>query len=216
MPSLCQLALNEKKRTFPPLYIGTGDQSIDRLAFIHILERLKTQKRTGWVNHQIPNPESISDHMYRMAILAMLTSDTNLDISKCVMMCLVHDLAEAHVGDIAPREGFSKEEKHKLEADAMHNFIHVMLHDSPAAQRINSLWKEYEEGHTAEAKFVKDLDRFEMASQAFEYEQNNDATTLQPFFDSSIPLLRHSEVSGWGKDLLAERETLQSNRAGTK
>lgn len=60
----------------------------------------------------IIDSRSISDHMYRMAILAMCCSDTQLDISKsvpfakiqnsllsfdcrCVMMCLVHDLAEA-------------------------------------------------------------------------------------------------------------------------
>jgi len=41
------------KRIFPPLYVKTGDISKDRLAFIHILERLKTQKRTGWVDHKL-------------------------------------------------------------------------------------------------------------------------------------------------------------------
>jgi hypothetical protein len=29
------------KRVFPPLYRSTGDVSVDRLAFVHILERLK-------------------------------------------------------------------------------------------------------------------------------------------------------------------------------
>lgn len=83
-------------------------------------------------------------------MLAMCTSDVNLDISKyasfsfivtsfssvlsrCVMMCLVHDLAEAQgepmmvvngghfmqsaslVGDIVPREGIPKAEKRRLE-----------------------------------------------------------------------------------------------------
>ena len=37
----------------------------------------------------------------------------------------------------------------------MHNFVHEMLHNSPAAQRIHSLWQEYEAGETPEAKFVK-------------------------------------------------------------
>jgi hypothetical protein len=32
---------NTNKRTFPPLYTPSGDESLDRLAFIHILERLK-------------------------------------------------------------------------------------------------------------------------------------------------------------------------------
>ncbi|OCH96353.1 HD domain-containing protein [Obba rivulosa] len=198
------------KRTFPPLYVPTGDASADRLAFFHILERLKTQKRTGWVDNKVPGPESISDHMYRMAVLAMCTSDTRLDISKCVMMALIHDLAEAQVGDIAPREGIPKSEKRRLEAEAMHNFVHGMLHNSPAAQRIEALWKEYEDGETEEARFVKDLDRFEMASQALEYERNHGMKTLQPFFDSSLPFIRHPEVQEWGRDLAAERERMQS------
>ncbi|ETW79130.1 hypothetical protein HETIRDRAFT_420300 [Heterobasidion irregulare TC 32-1] len=79
--------------------------------------------------------------MYRMAVLAMCCSDTSLDIGKCVMLAIVHDLAEAQVGDIAPREGIPKAEKRRLEAEAMHNFVHEMLHDSPAAQKIHSLWQ---------------------------------------------------------------------------
>ncbi|KAI0731131.1 HD domain-containing protein [Earliella scabrosa] len=194
------------KRTFPPLYVSVGDTAMDRLAFFHILERLKTQKRTGWVDHKVPGPESISDHMYRMAILAMCTSDASLDVSKCVMMALVHDLAEAQVGDIAPREGIPKADKRRLEAEAMNNFVHEMLHDSPVAQRILALWNEYEAQESSEAKFVKDLDRFEMASQAFEYERNHGMQTLQPFFDSSLPHLQHPEVQQWGRDLARERE----------
>ena len=45
------------------------------------------------------------------------------------------------MGDITPWEGIPKEEKHRLEAEAMHNFVHDMLHNSPAAQRIESLWR---------------------------------------------------------------------------
>ncbi|KAJ7173482.1 HD domain-containing protein [Mycena filopes] len=195
-------------REFLPLYAATGDVRKDRLAFFHLIEKLKTQKRTGWVDNNIPNPESISDHMYRMAMLAMCSSDQNLDISKCVMMCLVHDLAEAHVGDIAPREGISSAEKQRREEVVMHNIVHGMLHNSPAAQQIEALWKEYEERQTPEARFVKDLDRFEMASQAFEYERDHGAS-LQPFFDSSLPNLRHPEVQEWGKDLSEERAQLQ-------
>ncbi|KAJ3851585.1 HD domain-containing protein [Lentinula lateritia] len=189
-------------------YSSTGDVSIDRLAFFHILERLKTQKRTGWVNNNIRNPESISDHMYRMAVLSMCTSDKNLDVAKCVMLSVVHDLAEAQVGDIAPSHGISREEKLRLETEAMHVFIHEMLHDSPAAQRIGALWKEYEDRETPEARFVKDLDRFEMATQALEYERDLNASRLQSFYDSSIPYIEHPEVQQWGEDLLEERGRL--------
>ncbi|KAI0947011.1 hypothetical protein AcV7_009564 [Taiwanofungus camphoratus] len=149
--------------------------------------------------------------MYRMAILAMCISDTSLDTSKCVMMCLVHDLAEAQVGDIAPREGITKVEKRRLEGEAMHNFVHEMLHYSPAAQRLEALWKEYEDGESDEARFVKDLDRFEMAAQALEYERHHSTQTLQPFFDSSLPFIRHPEVKEWGRNLTVERERMHSS-----
>jgi putative hydrolase of HD superfamily len=116
----------------------------------------------------------------------------------------------------------------------MQNFVHEMLHDSPGALKIMSLWEEYEDQSTAEARFVKgeylgfgpdvarcflvadvvpDLDRFEMAAQALEYEQAHGSQTLQPFFDSSLPHLRHTEVREWGADLLREREEMHA-RAG--
>ncbi|OCB89954.1 HD domain-containing protein [Sanghuangporus baumii] len=165
----------------------------------------------------------------------MCSSDASLDITKCILMCLVHDLAEAQVGDIAPRGGIPKEEKQRLEAEAMQNFVHVMLQSSPAALRIEALWKEYEEGQTAEARFVKgktenqtnpsdnrsyeihlywleDLDRFEMASQTLEYERRYEDKQLDAFFESSIPKLNHPEVQQWGADLMQERETMLEDR----
>ena len=36
-----------------------------------------------------------------------------------------------------------------------------------------SIWLEYEQGETYEAKIVKDLDRLEMIQQAFQYEKQH-------------------------------------------
>ena len=44
------------------------------LGFFHTLERLKTNKRTGWVNQGIQKPESIADHMYRCAATVVSVS----------------------------------------------------------------------------------------------------------------------------------------------
>jgi len=107
-------------------------------------------------------------------------------------------------------KAYQKTEKHRLESEAMHNIVHDMLHNSPAAQRIDSLWREYEDGQSPEAKFVKDLDRFEMASQALEYERSYGANDLQTFYDNSIPKVRHPQVQQWCQDLMAEREELRT------
>ncbi|KAG8692052.1 hypothetical protein FRC11_007018 [Ceratobasidium sp. 423] len=122
-------------------------------------------------------------------------------------MAVVHDLAEAVVGDIAPWEGISKVEKAQREREGMRSMLSDMLHDSPGANRIKALWEEYEEQATPEAKFVKDLDRLEMALQAAEYERSfpGEPNKLQSFFDSSLPNIKHPEVSQWGKDLEEQR-----------
>jgi putative hydrolases of HD superfamily len=37
--------------------------------------------------------------------------------------------------------------------------------------KIRTAWLEYEEGKTAEAQFIRDMDKFECMVQAYEYEQ---------------------------------------------
>lgn len=40
--------------------------------FLHVVEKLKNTLRRGWVIRGIPSPESVSDHMYRMAIMVLM------------------------------------------------------------------------------------------------------------------------------------------------
>lgn len=35
--------------------------------------------RTGWVYRNVEKPESVSDHMYRMAVMALVTEDKQLN-----------------------------------------------------------------------------------------------------------------------------------------
>jgi putative hydrolase of HD superfamily len=46
-----------------------------------------------------------------------------------------------------------------------------------------------------------------------EYETNHGTSTLQPFFDSSVPKLRHPEVKAWAAELMSEREQLKKNNS---
>jgi len=51
---------------------------------------------------------------------------------------------------------------------------------------ILSYFQEYNDQSTPEAKYVKDLDKFDMIFQAYEYEQlENKPGSLQEFFDST-------------------------------
>ncbi|GAC95466.1 hypothetical protein PHSY_003042 [Pseudozyma hubeiensis SY62] len=142
------------------------------LKFMHVVEQLKTNKRTGWLHHRVPGPESIADHMYRMAMLSLLCpAESDVDLGKCVQLAVVHDLAEAEVGDLTPLDGVDKHEKMRREKEAIQYFVHDLLGSSAAGLRIEALWEEYEARKTKESKLVKDLDRFELGLQAIEYEQ---------------------------------------------
>lgn len=46
----------------------------------------------------------------------------------------------------------------------------LLGHPSIQSLRVMALWEEYEARETPESKFVKDLDLFELATQAVEYE----------------------------------------------
>lgn len=54
-------------------------------------------------------------HFRRMSMITFLVQDPAVDKDKLMKICMVHDLAEAIVGDITPHDGVSKEEKRRLE-----------------------------------------------------------------------------------------------------
>ncbi|CAO3685147.1 unnamed protein product [Umbelopsis vinacea] len=139
-----------------------------------------------------------------MGVMAMLIDDPALDREKCIKMAIVHDLAEAVVGDITPHAGVSKEEKYRQERNAIESY-QKLLGDQTVAREIAQLWQEYEDASTPEALLVKDLDKFEMIVQALEYEKS-DNKTLQSFFNSTKGKFTHPTVKAWAEALYCERK----------
>ncbi|KAK4301633.1 hypothetical protein Pmani_026237 [Petrolisthes manimaculis] len=146
------------------------------LEFFKHIGKLKHIKRTGWVHRNVKEPETISGHMYRMAIMAFLLDEKdNVNRDRVLKMSLVHDMAECIVGDLTPHCGVSDEEKHKRELSAMDHFKTLL--GEKAGNEMYNMFLEYEEQKTAEAQLVKDLDKFDMILQAFEYETDQNRTS---------------------------------------
>lgn len=103
-------------------------------------------------------------------------------------MALVHDMAEAIVGDMTPECGVSTDDKHRIEQEAMLQ-IESLLPPSRATQ-VASLFHEYLNNETAEAKMVKQIDKLEFMVQAGEYERRG-GVDLEEFFKSSRHLVKH-------------------------
>ncbi|XP_009450210.1 5'-deoxynucleotidase HDDC2 isoform X1 [Gorilla gorilla gorilla] len=163
-------------------FSGHGARSL--LQFLRLVGQLKRVPRTGWVYRNVQRPESVSDHMYRMAVMAMVIKDDRLNKDRCVRLALVHDMAECIVGDIAPADNIPKEEKHRREEEAMKQITQLLPED--LRKELYELWEEYETQSSAEAKFVKQLDQCEMILQASEYEDlEHKPGRLQDFYDST-------------------------------
>jgi putative hydrolase of HD superfamily len=95
---------------------ATPPSASQALEFLRVVGKLKTLKRTGWVNNGVTLPESVADHMYRMAMCSFLITDPALDRARLMKLAVVHDLAEALVGDIVPHDvRYTKEQKRVLE-----------------------------------------------------------------------------------------------------
>ncbi|CAH8629488.1 unnamed protein product [Schistosoma bovis] len=180
------------------------------LRFLLLCGKLKRTVRAGWTRYNINSPESVSDHMYRMALMATVIPTNergNLNTDRLLKMAIVHDLAECIVGDITPHCGVSKEEKLSREKDAMKQLCELISEESSA--EIMSLWKEYVDQQTPEAVICKDFDKFEMLLQAYEYEHETlEPGKLESFFKGALGTFSTSLGQKWVKELCSLRKNL--------
>lgn len=144
---------------------------------------LKSLPRTGWIQNGVNNPESVASHSWGMSLLAMKLCPENLDLSKVLQICIVHDLPESIVGDITPYDGVSKEEKKKMESSAMRNI----------APEFFELWKEYEDQSSEEARFVKRMDKLDMSIQAMIYKKQIEMDS-EAFIQSAKKYLEEEDL----------------------
>ena len=153
------------------------DASLDLLMKI---SKLKTLRRAGWVERGVPEPESVADHIFMTALIAMFVADEEeMDTGKVLKMVLLHDLQEADCGDITPAsELFCRKEELEREA------ITKLLEDTPA--HYLDLWEEYMANVSAEARLAHQADRFEMLLQAFSYER--EGNDVKGFFNIDYQL----------------------------
>lgn len=195
---------------------------------------MKTSPRSGWVYYGVgPRVESIADHTFRVALMALVAAQgprdataatpagaPRVDWQRCVVLALMHDVSETIVGDITPLDGITHEVKEAREADAMRRLQALLAPWSPAAAaEVIGAWREYEDGATAEAKLVKDIDKVELMLQAAEYENADRVSSsnetvgsvgggrlsLSSFYDLAMTRLKTSLGHAWAEEVLLRR-----------
>lgn len=165
---------------------------------------LKMLPRLGWLQRGVAGAESVADHTFGVAMLALLVGDrvetsssdltypganageerrgAEIERGKLLAIALIHDLAEALLGDLpaSARRLIGADAKHAAERRA----IEELFGSLPNHAEYLALWEEYAAGASVEARLVKELDRLEMLAQALAYERAG-SRTLAEFWASA-------------------------------
>lgn len=136
-------------------------QPAQLLKILRVAEKLKCNTR-----HCVTStgrPESVAEHSWRLALMAMLLTGEfpELDLNRVIRMCLIHDLGEAFTGDIPT---FVKTDADsRREDDLFGRWIQTLPVD--VRGEWESLLEEMNAQKTGEAKLYKALDRLEAVIQ---------------------------------------------------
>ena len=131
------------------------------IQFLHLAEKLKDNTR-----HSVTSggrEESVAEHSWRVALMAMLLEGSmeEVDFSKVLRMCVIHDLGEAVTGDI-PSFWKTKEDSAK-EDDIVERLFDGLW--EPVRSQWKALYEEMLALETMEAKVYKALDKMEAVLQ---------------------------------------------------
>lgn len=137
-----------------------------------LLDILRTAEglkcHTRHCDTSIGRRESVAEHSWRVALMAVLLRDEfpDTDIQKVVVMALIHDLGEIFTGDIP---AFHKTEEHRRAEEARLNAWVGELPE-PVRSEFSELFAEMKAMETPEARLCAALDKLEAVIQHNEAE----------------------------------------------
>jgi 5'-deoxynucleotidase YfbR-like HD superfamily hydrolase len=188
------------------------------LNFLIEIQKLKEFPRTGWVLRKVKNPETIAEHMFRVAMANWaLGREANLRLRKIIEMSLFHDLCEVYAGDVTPffyyirnlpkdekeRKKFLRkyvrllkiekekrgEEKHKLEEKSLLKLLRFLNQEK--RKEIFSLWSDFERRFSKEGDFARQVDKIETLIQAIEYFGTGKKSPASSWWEESEEVTDH-------------------------
>lgn len=187
------------------------------LKFFIEVGKLKKMPRTGFVWLEVQNPETIGQHIFRVAIMNWVLAEKvkpKLNIKKIIQISLAHDLCEVYAGDMTPYWGLLPENKEKRK-EILKKWIRLpkkvkeerdkekfqkekksllrLIKNLEPKQKIEIMncWLEYEKLTSQEGRFVKQGDKIETLLQALEYWGAGPDTAVTGWWEEVGSLVDH-------------------------
>ena len=134
---------------------------IKQLDFILEIDKEKSILRqthlTGYTRQ-----ENDAEHAWHMAIMIYLLKEyTNekFDVTKAMMMALIHDIVEIDAGDTYAYDVENKKTQEERERKAAERIFGILPEEQQ--KELKGLFEEFEAGETKEAKFVRAMDNLQ-------------------------------------------------------
>ena len=106
--------------------------------------------------------ENDAEHAWHMAVMAYLLreySNEEVDITKVIIMCLIHDIVEIEAGDTYAYDAESKKTQREREEAAKEKIFSMLPEDQK--KDLIGLFDEFTAFQTAEAKFAHAMDNLQ-------------------------------------------------------
>ncbi|RKJ06926.1 HD domain-containing protein [bacterium D16-54] len=106
--------------------------------------------------------ENDAEHAWHMAVMAYLLreySNEEIDIARVMILCLIHDIVEIESGDTYAYDEESLKSQKEREDLAKERIYSILPDDQK--QEFISLFDEFEENRTAEARFAHAMDNLQ-------------------------------------------------------
>ena len=127
---------------------------------LRIDEEKNIFRQTHLSNHG--RNENDAEHSWHMALMAYLLreySNEAIDISKVMLMCLLHDIVEIEAGDTYAYDEEGLKTQKAREAQAKENIFGLLPEDQ--RDEFISIFDEFEAGETAESRFARSMDNLQ-------------------------------------------------------
>ncbi|HET8726224.1 MAG TPA: HD domain-containing protein [Alphaproteobacteria bacterium] len=133
--------------------------------FLILTDRFKQVVRQNYLTDG-SRRETDAEHTWHMALYALLLKDelgVEVDIGRTLALILVHDLVEIYAGDTFAYDDVGRADQEEREREAAAKLFGMLPPD--LRDRVDSWWREFEEGRTNEARFARALDRLQAFGQ---------------------------------------------------
>lgn len=129
--------------------------------FIEEIDKEKLIGRQTYISDGT-RKENDAEHAWHMAIMTVLLSEyanESIDVLKTITMLLIHDIVEIDAGDTYAYDEEGKKTQREREEKAAERIFGLLPSDQK--EKFTSLWEEFEEGITPEAKFAHTMDHIQ-------------------------------------------------------